>query len=198
MRKSNENWNRVGRWFIGMTFVAAFAASVFLLSGCGETPMSQVVPDAGLEALEHVDHTYGDVFAEDPGASAKLLSNLLRDVDLLLTGEDGGLLSVDLGSKKATLDIPAGAVNEPVLIVMDAVQVPGLFGETTLFDFGPDGLVFSSPATLTLETNKSNGSALRLYWWNPDGLRWELQESATVGDGKVSFTIHHFSKYGIS
>lgn len=40
LRRTRRNGNWMGRWLVGATFIAAFAASVLLLSGCGDTPVS--------------------------------------------------------------------------------------------------------------------------------------------------------------
>lgn len=203
MRRKQGSLTRAGRWFVGATFLVAFAASVLLLSGCGDSPISPVIGDDSVGALQHVEQNHGALLAQDSnGASPKLLGNLLRNVfyalESLLIGNDGGLLSLELGDKTATFSVPAGALDENALIVMKAVQAPTPMGEATVFDFGPDGLAFSSPATLSLETTRAEGSVLRLYWWNDSVGRWELQESCVVSHGSVHFSVHHFSKYGIS
>ncbi len=203
MRRKRSNMNRLGRWFVGATFLAAFAASILLLSGCGDTPMSPTGGEQALGALQYFDSHHGDLLTNDTTAAAgKLLGGLIRNVlyalDYLLVGDDGGLLSVELGTNTATFEIPVEALNRSTLIVMNAVQTPTPWGEVTVFDFGPDGLVFEKPATLSLETSRANGSELRLFWWNESTQRWDLQESCVVRDGRVSFSIHHFSKYGIS
>lgn len=203
LRRNRSNWNRVGRWFVGATFLIAFAASVLLLSGCGDSPVAPIGGEESLGALHHFDHNHGDLLAQDSsGASPKLLGNLLRNVfyalESLLIGDDGGLLSLELGDKTATFEIPEGALENSALIVMKAVKAPTPWGEATVFDFGPDGLAFSKPATLSLETDRADGSTLRLFWWNDDAGRWELQESCVVKDGSARFSVHHFSKYGIS
>jgi hypothetical protein len=196
-------WTRAGRWFVGATFLIAFAASVLLLSGCGDSPVSPVIGDDPVGALQEVEQEHAELLAHDSdGASPKLLGNLLRNVlfalESLLIGDDGGLLSLELGDKTATFAVPEGALDKSELIVMKAVQAPTPMGEATVFDFGPDGLEFSSPATLSLETARAEGSVLRLYWWNNSVGRWELQESCEVRNGVVHFSVHHFSKYGIS
>lgn len=188
---------------MGATFLVAFAASVLLLSGCGDSPVSPVTGDDSVGALLHVEQNHGALLEQDSnGPSPKLLGNLIRNVfyalESLLIGDDGGLLSLELGDKTATFLVPAGALDENALIVMKAVQAPTPMGEATVFDFGPDGLEFSNPATLSLETARAEGSVLRLYWWNDSVGRWELQESCVVSNGGVHFSVHHFSKYGIS
>lgn len=203
LRRNQSNWTRAGRWFVGATFLIAFAASILLLSGCGDSPMSPVGGDDSVGALQQVEQEHAQLLAQDSnGASPKLLGNLLRNVfyalESLLIGDDGGLLTLVLGDKTATFAVPAGALDENALIVMKAVQAPTPMGQATVFDFGPDGLEFSSPATLSLETARAEGSVLRLYWWDIRAGRWELQESCVVRNGSVHFSVHHFSKYGIS
>lgn len=203
LRRNRSNWNRVGRWFVGATFLVAFTASVLLLSGCGDSPVAPIGGEESLGALHHIEQNHGDLLVQDSsGASPKLLGNLLRNVfyalESLLIGDDGGLLSLVLGDKTATFEVPAGALENNALIVMKAVKAPTPWGEATVFDFGPDGLVFSKPSTLSLETDRADGSTLRLFWWNEAARRWELQESCVVEGGCVHFSVNHFSKYGIS
>ncbi|HWO56116.1 MAG TPA: hypothetical protein VNN55_00965 [bacterium] len=198
MKRNRNPWQKAGRWFVGATFVAAFVASVFLLSGCGDQPTSPV-SGTGADALQYVDQMHGDsFFASDAGGSAKLLNGVFRALDMLLVGAEGGMLSVDLGGLTASLDVPAAALTGDALIVMNVAQLQTPWGEATIIDFAPDGLVFGTPARLSLETSRPDGDQLRLFWWNPSTERWELQETCTVSGGQVSFSIHHFSKYGIS
>ncbi len=190
---------RLMRWLVGAAVAVAVVAGLSFVSGCANAPTGPVEQDQGVSALQFVDQNYGDqVGAVSDSAHAKLLANLLHDLTSLLIGPDGGLLSVDLGDKSCTLQVPEGAVTSTVRIDMSVLQVRTPWADATVLGFGPDGLVFASPATLTLETNRANGSTMRLFWWNPDTSAWEFQQATTVSSGRVSFQIRHFSKYGIS
>ena len=56
--------------------------------------------------------------------------------------------------------------HEYVTITMEAVRVQTSTNEITVFEFGPDGLVFDIPAKLTVETQRPDGEIVDLYWWN--------------------------------
>ena len=73
------------------------------------------------------------------------------------TDSDGG--AILLADDAVELVFPAGAVDESVLIT--AKPATGLPTETTLvpgtaFDFGPDGIVFAEPVTLTIGYDPAN------------------------------------------
>jgi hypothetical protein len=114
-------------------------------------------------------------------------------------GPGGGHVSFTFNNGAGRLEVPSGALSENTTISAKAVRLVARRGHVTLFDFHPDGLVFDVPAILTLEVpDLHNGAWLHLSWYNTDTEKWEFQERARIQNGKVSFEVSHFSKYGIS
>jgi len=69
-----------------------------------------------------------------------------------------------------------------------------------VFEFGPDGLVFSKAATLDVAIAEVSAKAkyAKLYYYDPNTGIWTLQSTSKAIDGRVLFAIYHFSKYAIS
>lgn len=68
-------------------------------------------------------------------------------------------------------------------------------------NFGPKRLQFDPPAELLVDAGRmwDDVNNLKLYWYDPETKRWELQETVVAGaDGKALFHVKHFSKYAIS
>lgn len=197
--RARRTTSELMRWILGSLIAFAVVVGMSSITGCGNTPTGPVDQDHSLSALQFVDQQSG---AGEPlvsdSAYARVLEGLLHDLTSLLVGPGGGTLEVQLGDNSGTLRIPPGALRRLVRITMGALQHETPWNNATIFEFGPDGLVFILPAMLTLETDRPDGTLLRIYWWNPDKRVWVFQQAATVRDGRVSFMIRHFSKYGIA
>jgi len=186
--------------FVGVLTMA------FLLLGCSDSPLAPSGPQNGLDAIGYVESQLGsDPFAtldsvgNDPAALGKLIGTIYFDNDTVTVDDKGGTIDLLLGNAVSTLDFPHGAVTAPVVVTAVGLQVPTPWGDVTLYDFGPDGLVFQKAATLSLNTNLQEGQTLSLYWFDSAVGQWVLQETATVEEeGKVEFHVWHFSKYGIT
>lgn len=178
-------------------FLAIIAGAMFGLAGCGDQATAPLnTQDDGLAALSWVDENGKDPFTQNGGATS---AGVKVDADAsVVTPRSGGRVELQLETGLSDLFIPPGAVRVPVLVTALAVQVATPFGSVTLYDFGPNGLRFQAPARLTLEVNVPDGSQLSLSWYNPVTKRWEVQESGVVRNGRISFSVRHFSKYGIA
>lgn len=113
-------------------------------------------------------------------ASAALASALI--------GDEGGRIE----APGLTLEIPAGALGEP--IQLSVFEAPSPFPErellTPVFRFEPDGLTFDAPATVELTI--PDGQAGVVFWSRPDGSGYELVGLAHDGVGRAS--VGHFSE----
>ena len=159
------------------------AGAVGLLTGCGDLPTAPL--------------NTGDDGGKFSNAGRLAAFPLEEEVEKLV-GILGGTLDVALGSGPSNLTIPADALNGPVIITMSAEQTKTSGGYYTEFDFGPDGLVFNKPSSLSLTLPYPDGKMVACYWYNPSTGKWDWQESQPVKNNKVVFSIRHFSKYGIS
>lgn len=188
------------------TALIAVLASAFLLLGCSDMPSAPAVSQSDLKGIAYVESRLGsDPFAtldsvgHDASALGKLIGTIYSDNDTVQANAEGGTIDLLLGNAVSSLEIPENALSTSVLVTVVALQVPTPYGDVTLYDFGPDGLSFSEPAVLTLETDLPKGTVLHLSWFDPATDRWEFQESAETDlNGKVEFHIRHFSKYGIT
>ena len=114
----------------------------------------------------------------------------------------GGTITLAAGA--VTLVLPAGAVSEPTFITaIPATDLPPepLPISGTAFDFGPDGLVFDEPVTLTIQYDPTLlppgivEAELRLHEL-VDGQYAQVDAGAVDLDAKtVSGQIHGFSVF---
>lgn len=112
-------------------------------------------------------------------------------------GAAGGRL--DFGS--VHLVVPPGALHEPTFITVESVRARDVPNSGNLlsavYDFGPDGLVFDAPVTLTFDVDKSSIASNQ----NPfvafvDGDR-TVDLQTTVGRNTITATTTHFTDYGV-
>jgi len=101
-----------------------------------------------------------------------------------------------------TLDIPAGAVPAGVEVTIEPAEPSE--GSLVAYEFLPDGLVFSEPATVSVEVAMDEspiGEPVRLVrpaWLSSDGTeddQIEFTVSSTEGGISVSGAIDHFSRF---
>jgi len=123
----------------------------------------------------------------------------------VVTGAIGG--TVIAAGGKVRLEIPAGAVPQPVAVTVHAVHVypdPGPIVAGTVYDLGPDGTQFAEPIQLSIGYETAGIPAgvaeeeLRVYQLVEDV--WiELQGSTVnTADRTVIANIEHFSVFAVS
>ncbi|MCA9583464.1 MAG: hypothetical protein KC416_16805, partial [Myxococcales bacterium] len=142
---------------------------------------------AGLLALAACDVTDAlDDLTEDTSTSS---------TSKMITAADGGKVELE----GATLDIPAGALEADTEITVATKTTKSLPDSDNVaskgYDFGPDGLTFLKPVTLTIPaTIPGDKTAVMAFL---DGTTWtELGDSATA-DGKVTATTTHFTTFAV-
>jgi Cys-rich repeat protein len=118
------------------------------------------------------------------------------------TPSNGGTLTVTDSTNAlngVTLTIPPGALatNQHITLEMgDAIaSTNSIAGPAALF--GPSGLVFSSPATMTLPIHDGiDTSHLFILGQEEDGTRFKVtHQGVTVSGNKVSFGVHGFTTF---
>ena len=173
-----------------------------LMAGCGEQPTG---PSMGNDdpVVVHNSGKGQDAKTTNNGnaTEAGLLRQLLTTVEETTTevvGELGGVVAVVVASGETKLTVPSEAVEGAVAIEMSVTQTESRGRFYTEYEFGPHGLEFNKATTLSLALPYSNGTLVSLRWFNPDTNQWELQERERVSNGRVEFSVYHFSKYGIS
>ncbi len=110
----------------------------------------------------------------------------------MVSGEKGGVIS----NGRVSLEFPAGALDQDTYITMEMVDKSSL-----VVEFGPDGLVFNKPVTMTmrLDGTKAEGLAetILIKWYNPESGRWEdISNLPVENPNKKSALLEHFCKYG--
>ncbi len=124
------------------------------------------------------------------------------EVDHVLVEPEGGRYSLWNGD--VTLDVPPGAVVEPITLTAERLSAPAGLGIVpgTMFDFGPDKTEFLQPLTVELrfDPEEVDGpvDALRIVKLVDGAL--DEQPTLTVAEGRsvVSGQVDGFSAVGIA
>ena len=171
--------------------LAVLAASLFALAGCSdisESPLAPAAPPAAPSALlsETIDLEGVLKFAGVP--------NLLqpRHAEKLISASQGGF--VELHGFR--VDIPAGALPNDTVVTIDLPLDLGL-SRRVMAEFGPHGIQFSTPVTLTFPlsgVNLSGVTGLEVARWENGA--WTGLGGSVSSDGlRLSGTTPHFSTY---
>jgi len=171
--------------------------------------------DVGVERFTDVPPSLGIFWYRVSAVNAKGRegppSGPVSSDDVLMSepvGPEGGVLEPTTGTVR--LEIPPGALQEPVTFTIDQLETPPPPGINRVavsrsFDLGPDGLTFLLPATLTLRLDVPPGYPLpRAYpedttwvqYWG--GAEWLSLQGAVVDreTGTVRVSLTHLSTYG--
>lgn len=177
------------------TFRALFTAAVLTLTACQQ---SQVGPTAtgGDEGARFEVVTRNGVHLIQPAADQSARARGLTpagEINVVTIGPAGGVIGTDHGK----LSVPAAALTTDVPILVQEQQ-GGM-----QFLFGPSGLHFLQPATLTVDVVALEGSGfdmsqLRIAGASDLGTDWRLIGGAYDPlTGTVSSSIDHFSQYAL-
>lgn len=169
-------------------FVSFLAAALLVLSGCADQTGGPLAPErepSRLLGASGIDLTGVLEFVTLPDLSQA------RHAEKFIRAAEGG--SVALNGFR--VDIPAGALPYDALITIDLPTDPVL-GKRVLAEFGPHGIQFNTPVTLTfpLQGVRLSGKAIEVGRWENGA--WTSLGGRTSADGKsLSSTTPHFSKY---
>ena len=204
---------RVPKLLTFAAILAGVAASVLLLAGCSDSPLAPVVSRGGSDAIQFVESQYGSDPLAAVNDSTKTRGGplaaggswyLASAYDTAYVDKAGGTIYLDFGGPTSTLEIPDDAVCSSggscvVMVTAHAAEFTTPYGPLFLYDFGPDGLTFTKPCELKVNTGLSPGQIVSLFWLNPSTNVWELLKQVKVLEqGEIKFTVTHFSQYGIS
>jgi len=133
----------------------------------------------------------------DDGSEPKTAAG--DDVAQTVTAAAGG--TVESPSGDAALVIPAGALPEDTEITIKGLDGAGLPSPADLggaaYEFGPDGLQFTVPVTLSLTLADKVPSEKKAVLAVLDGDKWVEVTGSGEKDGVVSGAVTHFSTYVI-
>jgi len=161
------------------------AAAALALAGCSDRSTSPLAPAPAYSLGGSIDLSGLVQYVGLP--------NLLqpRHAEKLIRAADGGY--VELNGFR--VDIPAGALANDATITIDLPSDPVL-AKRVLADFGPHGLQFSQPVTLSFPlTGVLLSGPVQVSRWEDDhwvGLGGWLSAAGT----RLNGTTPHFSRYG--
>ncbi|MBD3258936.1 hypothetical protein GF377_10920 [candidate division GN15 bacterium] len=189
------------KWGTGLMLVTAvFALPLMLFTGCSNNPANSTA-DMG----SFWDQPYDPVERAPFSGTNTLLNNGGTTVNAVfddrVSALTGGDVLFDANGEDAKFSVAPGSIPSDTTISVEP-KVEKYLGDTFLtLDFGPDGLQFSSSATLTVDARAVNWdgrSRVALYWLNPLTNKWVYQTSVLPDkDGDLVYDIDHFSMYGI-
>jgi len=108
------------------------------------------------------------------------------------------------------IDFPAGATQQiEISTPVDPADIPtvtGVEGLPVVREFGPDGTTFGSPVTITVsytdaEVAGYNEANLKVFMYNSGTGLFDIEVTTITNrdlvNNTISFTVDHFSKYGL-
>ncbi len=217
MTRQHPQW-RKSQYVILLSALAIVGLfSSVILQSCGNSL------DSAEEALSQEETSFFDQpFYDD--ALAKRTDIVVDEtftVFAVISTSDGGVLLLDAAEPQSELEFDGIESTERISVDLAEALIimPNSFSYDTVFqaqvtkittadeespviyDFGPDGLIFSRPAVLRINAFEDFGkktTSVCLYWLNENTNAWEIQSEVAVdlNTGLAYFEIHHFSKYG--
>ncbi len=192
------------------TIVAAVAAVVVMVSGCGSLPTSPVAvsPGAGVRASNESQGAMASTMPSDEtadgqggsetppaGSSAPATGAPIRQVTSL---QDGG--SASLRNGRWQIDVPTGAVEGPARIALTVANAKSF--ECALEILPSTKNQFAVPVKVTVFCHGGNPSRLAnftLFCFDDASQLWVPVEDARVDTKKktVTASIAHFGRYRV-
>jgi hypothetical protein len=171
----------------------AILLAAALAAGCAEPGASPVAPEPGGRA----DGLLGTVSAtiDLTGVlSSTSLTSLLspRHAEKVIRAGEGGF--VELNGFR--VDIPAGALPADTRVTID-LPSDGLLSRHLIAEFGPHGIQFNQPVTLSFPLNgvSLSGGPIEVARWEGD--QWRSLGGSISADGtRLQGRTPHFSTYG--
>ncbi len=171
--------------------LTVLAATLFVLAGCSDVSEAPLAPDAPPAAPSALLSGLIDLDGVLKFAGAP---NLLqpRHAQKLITASQGGF--VELHGFR--VDIPAGALPNDTVVTIDLPLDLGL-SRRVMAEFGPHGIQFATPVTLTFPlsgVNLSGVTGMQVGRWENGA--WTGLGGSVSSDGlRLSGTTPHFSVY---
>ena len=210
-REDNEMTNsptkKLFKWGAGLMLVTAvFVLPLMFFTGCSNTPTDPQIDsvsfwDQPFTQADQASAFTGSVTSGtslQTGGGVNVASVTAKDV----TAATGDTIAFAVAGRAGRFVVPAFAIPNDTNITVEPTTVTDRDGTKVLLEFGPDGLHFSTSATLSIDTRSigwDGRSKIILWWLNPATSGWEVQQVGVVSsDGlSVSFSVDHFSMYGI-
>ena len=163
------------------------AAAALALAGCSDRSSSPLAPPA---APAYALGGSIDVSGLLQFVGAPNLTGT-RHAEKRIVASQGGF--VELNGFR--VDIPAGALPQDTTVTID-LPADALLAKRVLAEFGPHGVQFNQPVTLSFPlTGVSLGGPVQVAWW--DGGQWVgMGGSVNALGTRLTGTTPHFSYYG--
>lgn len=173
--------------------LAVVATALIAATGCsdrGTTPLaperSAPVQDAALLSAETISTETLLQFVELPDLTQG------RHAEKWIRADEGGF--VELNGFR--VDIPAGALPHDALVTIDLPE-DAVLGKRVIAEFGPHGIQFNTPVTLTFPLQGVIVPEGQLTVGRWEGSAWNyLGGMVSVDGSSLSGTTPHFSAYG--
>lgn len=155
-------------------------------------PACMIFAVGALAACSGLDDKFGlDEPADEnpPAATAPE-----RVAEQPIAAAEGGAITTPAG--EAAIDIPANALGGDTTITIDVL--PAVEDTASaIYDFGPDGTKFATPARIALEFTGAvpEGKRAILAW--QDGTNWIEVPGSSLSNGKVSGDVDHFTHFAV-
>ena len=123
----------------------------------------------------------------------------------LIRADEGGKLEVgDKQHGKSKLIVPENALSKDKVLSMKVPKHGDLIARISEAVFGEHGTVFATPAKVELSYKGASltdidEEQLRAWYYNEETGAWEcIGGTVDLKKKKVTFRIHHFSRYGLA
>ena len=180
-------------WLFTPLVTTLILAFVFGLPGCGDQPLN-VEPSQ--DEIGFFDLPFDDEAIAKRTVSYEAIYMCFQE----LSPEEGGRIEVP-GSKGAfAFEVAPHSFPEETVFEIKVYIVDTDDALTVIYEFEPDGLVFSEPAKLIINTEVITGFAAEsLDYYYLNGNKWIYQGTFSATDGaadEIVIDVPHFSKWG--
>lgn len=183
--------------------IFAVCCIAILLFGCSDNPMAPIVNSVDKPAVNNDPVRPEREKDKDPVTSDTVFI-ASGSVSGLITPQGNDTLLLHIQGKLVKFVALPGAVSDTVTISVTGSRFAiGQYKEFYTYQCGPSGLSFAVPLKLVQIVNKSDGASAQLFYYDEsltdgDGIGWEYMNSTSVQGQLATFSLYHFSKYGIS
>ena len=164
---------------------------MLVVSGCGgdgdTDPMNSDVGSADT-GVSDLDSSFPTVDANDD-------ENVGESYRVAMTVAEGGVIGSD--SNGATLEIPRRALESDVEITLDVLTATAETA-SSIYEFGPDGTFFQTPARLSIEVTAEVPEGMRaVIAYRQGDEDWTPIASTNTDDGRVEADVRHFTRFAV-
>lgn len=187
------------RVVVACLILAGVLSLGIILSGCSDNGFV-INNDSSDDYVSFFDQPYyPDAVAKPTG----ITDASFKYVEKRLAAEQGGVIALNEDENlEAFVVLPVSFLNDTTFTVSVTRLVTEDGEMPIIYEFGPDGLVFSKAAVLRLNATElfgKNVSSVVSYWLNENTNLWEFDEVLEVDDsGAIYKSIPHFSAYGLA